>query len=380
MTHLLIGAGLVTVFALTAHGTCGASADVFDHEYRTSAEVLEAHVRLPRVDYAGMKADRARLDRAVAEFDAPATGQESAWTREEPMAFWITDVRAAIAQRDFARGEKLLDAYRSTHGVTPEMLEALSWLSRGALAARQWDKADLYATQTYDLARAALKGRSVDQEPHLPTALGAAIEVQAHVRAERGARSEAVYFLRSELDTYRDTSLHNRIQKNIHLLSLEGKAAPAINLSEHLGPKPPTLDALKGKVVILFFWAHWCADCKMQAPVLARLTAKYGQRGLTVLAPTQRYGYVAGGKSAGPKEERRYIDQVRQTYYSVLAGQAVPLSQTNHRRYGVSTTPTLVLMDRQGIVRLYQPGRMTEEELEPLVRRLVSGGATSKGR
>jgi thiol-disulfide isomerase/thioredoxin len=289
----------------------------------------------------------------------------------------IADVRAAIAQQDFARGEKLLEAYRSTHGVTPEMLEALSWLGRGALAARQWDKADAYARQTYELARSALKGRSVDQEPHLPIALGAAIEVQAHVRAERGARTEAVHFLRRELDTYRDTSLYKRIQKNIHLLSLEGKAAPAIDLSEHLGPKPPALDALKGKVVVLFFWAHWCADCKVQGPILARLTAKYGQQGLIVLAPTQRYGYIAGGRSAGPEEERRYIDQVRQTHYTVLANQPVPLSETNHRRYGVSTTPTLVLVDREGVVRLYHPGRMTEEELEPLVRRLVGGGATS---
>lgn len=289
----------------------------------------------------------------------------------------IADVRAAIAQQDFARGEKVLEAYRSTHGVTPEMLEALSWLGRGALAARQWDKADGYARQTYDLARSALKGRRVDQEPHLPIALGAAIEVQAHVRAERGARTEAVHFLRRELDTYRDTSLYKRIQKNIHLLSLEGKAAPAIDLSEHLGPKPPTLDALKGKVVVLFFWAHWCADCKVQGPILARLTAKYGQQGLIVLAPTQRYGYIAGGRSAGPEEERRYIDQVRQTYYTVLANQPVPLSETNHRRYGVSTTPTLVLVDREGVVRLYHPGRMTEEELEPLVRRLVGGGATA---
>jgi thioredoxin-related protein len=55
----------------------------------------------------------------------------------------------------------------------------------------------------------------------------------------------------------------------------------------------------------------------------------------------------------------------------------VPLSDTNHRRYGVSTTPTLVVVDREGVVRLYHPGRMTEEELEPLVRRLVGGGGAT---
>ena len=288
----------------------------------------------------------------------------------------IADVRAAIARQDFAMGEDILAAYRSAHGVTPEMLEALSWLGRGALAAGQWDKAEVYALETRDLALEALEGRSVDEEPHLPIALGAAIEVYAQVTAERGARTEAVSFLNRALETYEGTSLEKRIQKNIHLLSLEGKPAPPIDVSEHLGPTPPTLDALKGKVVILFFWAHWCGDCKIQGPVLARLVARYGRQGLTVLAPTQRYGYVAGGQSATADEEAGYIDQVRRTYYDVLAGQSVPLSETNHRRYGVSTTPTLVLVDREGVVRLYHPGRMTEEALDPLVRGLIAG-ATS---
>lgn len=284
----------------------------------------------------------------------------------------IASVRAAIAQQDFGAGERIVAEYRAAHGVTPEALEALSWLGRGALAAKQWEKADDYATRTYDLARAALKDRSLDQEPHLPIALGAAIEVQAHVRAELGARSEAVLVLQRELDTYKGTSLVKRIQKNIHLLSLEGKAAPPLDVSEYLGAKPLPLAELKGNVVILFFWAHWCPDCKMQGPILARLMAKYGPQGVSLVAPSQRYGYVAGGKPATPDEELRYIRSVRDTSYSALVDRAVPLSELNHLRYGVSTTPTLVLVDRAGVVRLYHPGRMTEDELEPLIRGLVA--------
>jgi thiol-disulfide isomerase/thioredoxin len=296
---------------------------------------------------------------------APAFGQSAARRNV------IAEVRAEIAKQDFARGESILSAYRAANGVTPEVLEALSWLGRGALAAKQWDKAEDYARQTYDLALAALQGRSVDQEPRLPIALGAAIEVQAHVRAERGQRSEAVYILQRELETYKDTSLLKRIQKNILLLSLEGQTAPAIETSEYLGGRPPSIDELKGKVVLLFFWAHWCPDCKIQSPILGRLLAKYAPQGFMVLAPTQRYGFVGGRDSAGPDEETRYIVQVLQTNYSFLADQPVPLSEVNHQRYGVSTTPTLVLVDRENVVRLYHPGRMTEEDLELAIRGLL---------
>jgi thiol-disulfide isomerase/thioredoxin len=290
----------------------------------------------------------------------------------------IAEVREAIAQKDFTRGEKLVDVYRSSHGVTPEMLEALSWLGRGSLAAKQWDRAEGYARQTYDLSVAALARRSVDQERHLPIALGAAIEVLAHVTAERGGRSEAIHFLNQELTTYKDTSLYKRIQKNIHLLSLEGKPAPAIETADHLGAiRPSAVDTLKGKVVILFFWAHWCGDCKVQAPILASLLTKYAQHGVTVLAPTQRYGYVGGGRAAAADEETRYIHEVRKTHYGFLEDAMVPLNAANHQRYGVSTTPTLVLVDREGLVRLYHPGRMTEAELDPLVRRLAGLTASS---
>ncbi|MFN2444909.1 MAG: redoxin family protein [Vicinamibacterales bacterium] len=285
----------------------------------------------------------------------------------------IKNVRGAIAANDFALAAKTLETYRANNGVTPEMLEALSWMGRGALAAKDLDGAEKYARETYQLATAELKRRKLDQEARLPIALGAAIEVLGQVDAQRGARTEAVSFLRKEMETYKGTSIEKRIQKNINLLSLEGQPAPAIDVAEYLGPKPPTIAALKGKVVLMFFWAHWCGDCKAQAPVLADLASTYGDRGLVIFAPTQRFGYVAGGKPAAPEEETRYIDQVREASYPVLAGQPVPLSAANHMRFGVSTTPTLVLVDRAGVIRLYHPGQMTKEQLEPLVRSLVVG-------
>jgi thiol-disulfide isomerase/thioredoxin len=285
----------------------------------------------------------------------------------------IQQVRAEIAKDNFAAAARLLAAYRAGRGVTPEWLEAHSWMGRGLLAARRLDEAERYAQSTYDMASAMLKTRPMDQEPRLPIAYGAAVEVLAHASAQRGARTDSIVFLRRELKTQGTTSIAMRVQKNINLLTLEGTKAPAIVAADDLGPKPPTMEALKGKVVVLFFWAHWCPDCKRMAPILAELSRRYRGRGLMVFAPTQRYGYVAAGKDAGPAEERTYIDQIRRQYYTSLADQPVPLDEANHLRYGVSTTPTLVLVDRAGIVRLYHPGSMTIEELRASVEPLLGG-------
>lgn len=291
----------------------------------------------------------------------------------------VRDVRVAVnctdwpctPNRDFSAGEAILARYRAANGNTSQALEALSWLGRAALAAKSFDRANAYAAETYDLAVEALKTRALKDDLSLELALGAAIEVQAQVRAAQGRRSDAVYFLRRELDTYRDTPLHMRIQKNINLLSLEGQPAPALEAGRTLGSAMPRFEQLKGKVVVLFFWAHWCGDCKAQGPILAKLLDQYREKGLTVVAPTQFYGYTVKRAAAGPDAEFQHIVETRDTHYPFLRNEPVPVSNANHKRYGVSTTPTLVLLDRHGIVRLYHPGTLTAAELEAAVKPLL---------
>jgi thiol-disulfide isomerase/thioredoxin len=290
----------------------------------------------------------------------------------------IADVRALIAKDDFAAAEKTLRAFIADKGATPEALEAMSWLGRGALARQRLDDANRFATETYGLSLKALESRKMDDEPRLPIAIGAAIEVQAHVMAGKGNRSEAVYFLQRELDDYKDTSIRARIQKNIHVLSLEGQPAPAYAVTEWIGSaKPPTLASLRGKPVMIFLWAHWCGDCKSMSKTLAALEAAYRDKGFTIVAPTQRYGYVAKRAPADPKTELAYIGEVAQQFYSDV-NWTVPVNNESFVSYGTSTTPTIVLVDRQGIVRMYHPGQMTKDELEPRIKAIVDGRPTNE--
>lgn len=278
----------------------------------------------------------------------------------------VREVRATADAQDFARGEQLIEAYRTARGVTPEMILAVSWLARGAQNARAWQQAEKYATETRKLALAELQKRPLDADESLPLALGASIEVQAHALAARGARNDALLFLQQELKRWGSTSIRARIQKNAHLLGLEGKPAPALETKEWIGARPAALADLKGKPLLLFFWAHWCGECKRQSAVLARLQKEYGPQGLVILGPTQRYGYVARGTDASPAQELAYIAEVRKDFYGAL-DMAVPVGEENFNAWGASTTPTLAIVDRAGIVKLYHPGKMTYEELAPIV-------------
>lgn len=284
----------------------------------------------------------------------------------------IKDVRDAIARQDFASADAQVAHYERQNGVTPEFIEAVSWMGRGALAAKRYDHAQKYAERTYSLAAQQLAKRPLDAERHLPIALGAAIEVQANVMAARGERAGAVSYLHGELNRYYATSIRTRIQKNINLLSLEGKPAPEIDAREFAGERPPRLAQLRGKPVVLFFWAHWCQDCKATVSALAQLQAEYRNR-TAIVAPTQRYGYVAQGEEADAAAELKYIDEVRLKYYAPrIAGMYVPVSEEAFRNYGASTTPTLVLVDATGTVRLYHPGKMTYDELKPKLELLLN--------
>ena len=290
----------------------------------------------------------------------------------------IQQVRAVINEGDLAGAEAVASAYRKEKGVTPEYLEAFSWLGRGALADKKYDEAEQYALDTYDRCLDALKTRKMDDEPRLPIAIGAAIEVRAQVQAARGNRSEAVYFLRREADTYRDTSILQRINKNINLLSLEGQPAFEIASTEALSGSSPTLASLKGRPVVLFLWAHWCPDCKAMSPILDEMRTTYAATGLTIVSPTQRYGYVAKRAPAPPDQELAYIKQIRQEFYPWMAENTVPVSGDVFMRYGVSTTPTLVFINRDGTVKLYHPGQMTKEQIEPVIKALVAPAGSAR--
>jgi thiol-disulfide isomerase/thioredoxin len=297
---------------------------------------------------------------------------------QTPVPRVVAYVELAIKNNDLGAASAMVGQYRRLNGDTPEALEAFSWLARGELAAGHLDEALKDAREIKEISQTTLGTRTLDTEPHLPLALGAAYEVEAEVLSDRHQRTAAIQLLRTALRTWRGTSLEDRLQKNLNIMTLEGQPMPLLRETEWIGPRPAPLSTFRGKVLLLFFWAHWCADCKTEIPVITQLAAEFEPKGLALIAPTKHYGYTAQEEHAAPATETAFIQKVYEQLYSRIPGIQVPLDGGNFERFGASTIPTLVIVDRHGIVRLYHPGVMDETTLRMAIEPLLGAQANAR--
>lgn len=156
---------------------------------------------------------------------------------------------------------------------------------------------------------------------------------------------------------------------------LKGKPAPVLGANDVLDQdEPMTLASLKGKVVILDFWATWCGPCRRVIPHLVELYNAHKDEGLMVLGVTRLYGggFVPGegskrdlDKDAEYDVNRRCAKAMKMTYPIVFAPDAF-------KAYMVKGIPQLVLIDRDGKVRHIQVGAGDHAELDKLIKECLA--------
>ena len=273
-----------------------------------------------------------------------------------------------------AQARELFEEHRPQgQALGAEWLEAMSWVGRAGAIGGDWNLAADYSELTLKGCELLLQSRSLETDPNgtLAIATGAAIETLGKFYDAMGDRGQAVAFLREQLRKYANTSIETRLNKNLLLLDLAGKPMPPLDTSAWLGQHRFEVADLSGKVTLFFFWAHWCEDCEAQKPTLLMLQRRFGGQGFRVVAPTRLYGYVERGQPVSADVERTHIEDAQVAKHPLLASVPVPISHKNFVAFGVSTTPTLVLVDREGVVRLYNPGSMDEAALSAKIQELL---------
>ncbi len=147
------------------------------------------------------------------------------------------------------------------------------------------------------------------------------------------------------------------------VVGLEPPASPEITVAEVLGQGPVKLSELRGKVVLLDFWATWCTFCVKTMPRLNALHEKYKDRGLRIIGLNEFEGNIKG-EPATRAQELEYFRQFKRRL-NVSYDFAVAADARNDGPYGVAALPTAVLVDRRGRVRFLTIGA-SEQEAELL--------------
>jgi peroxiredoxin len=142
-------------------------------------------------------------------------------------------------------------------------------------------------------------------------------------------------------------------------------AAPDFTLRD-LESNEVTLSGLKGKVVVMSFWATWCGPCKEEMPHLFEMYKKYGEQGLVILS-------ISTDDARSASKVKPFIMKMGYTFPVLLDRESTVVGTYNPAK----TLPYTVVVDRDGNVAHratgYNPG--DEAELEKLLLPLLGVAA-----
>ena len=165
------------------------------------------------------------------------------------------------------------------------------------------------------------------------------------------------------------------------LENMVGQDAGPLAIETWVNGKPMTAEDLKGKVVLLDFWAVWCGPCIATFPHLKHLQEAYRDKGLVILGLTRYYNYEWNEKAKRASRSEATVEKADEQKMLVAFAKshglehrfAIQSDNSMSAYYGVTGIPHVVVLDRKGKVQLMRVGSggQNSRDVEDKIKELL---------
>ncbi len=197
----------------------------------------------------------------------------------------------------------------------------------------------------------------------------------AVIAKEEGNLEKAKKLLTDGIASTKDEGNIALVKKSLEQLDYYGKPAFPINTGIWVNSTPLKLEQLKGKVVVLFFWAPWCPSCRALTPFIVDIYEKMKNRDFALIAGTRLYGTYRDdvlNKGKVTKEEeieltKKYIERKKLPYPIVIVD-----DKTVYAPYKIPGIPMVVFINKKGEITFTRIGSGGEKFIADRIEKLLA--------
>ncbi len=292
----------------------------------------------------------------------------------------VSYARALLETDQLGLTEKVLEEMYDKTDENPGVLTSRIALHKDlAVALRdrgQLEQAADQAKKGYHLAEAANRGAMTYSRLRDTTLRDqftlAAVNIAINERLKKNKEAENFSKLVMNFDLEKQPGLRLFYQSELSIARLIGSEAPEIIAAEWIEGQPNSLDKLRGKVVLLDFWAMWCSPCIAAFPNLRGFQTKYESKGFEIIGVTRFYGRSDNEEDISHEKELKSLEVYKRKHQLRYPFAVAKMDDvTNEERYSASFLPTVLLIDRRGNVRHLKRGVGEYNKLERKIVKLI---------
>jgi thiol-disulfide isomerase/thioredoxin/predicted negative regulator of RcsB-dependent stress response len=201
----------------------------------------------------------------------------------------------------------------------------------------------------------------------------------ALIEREKGNTEAAKQILKEGIEIFEEKGQAESLKATLNLMGLIGEPAPELFAKKWLNSRAIKVNRLKGKVVVVDFWATWCSPCRVVIPDLVELYEEKKNEGLVILGYTRFYGQyrddIQNLGKVGPKKELEKVKEFLERF-KIKYPVAIAEDKTGFEKYFIRGIPTLVFIDKNGNIADFKIGSGNEEYVKNRAEELLQEGKT----